>query len=80
MKCEELLKALNEYVDGNLSLPQCTDFEEHLTGCNPCQVVVDNIRGTIELYKDDKPYPMPEGFRLRLRTALRDSWERRFTK
>ena len=80
MKCEDLLKVLNEYVDGNLSLPQCADFEGHLAGCNPCQVVVDNIRGTIELYKDDKPYPMPEGFRLRLRTALRDSWERRFTK
>jgi predicted anti-sigma-YlaC factor YlaD len=80
MKCHDLLKALNEYIDGNKSLPLCAEFEDHLAGCNPCRVVVDNIRQTIELYKDDKPYPMPDEFRRRLHSSLKASWERHFVK
>ena len=50
MKCEELLALLNEYVDGSVDPAICETFEHHLKGCNPCQVVVDNIRQTITLY------------------------------
>ena len=50
MKCEELLALLNEYVDGTVDPAICTEFEKHLAGCNPCQVVVDNIRQTITLF------------------------------
>ena len=56
MKCEELLALLNEYVDGTVDPAICDEFENHLAGCNPCQIVVDNIRKTITLYKDGKPY------------------------
>ena len=44
MKCAELLALLNEYVDGTVDLSICEEFEKHMAGCNPCQVVVDNIR------------------------------------
>ena len=44
MKCAELLTALNEYVDGTVDPAICEEFEAHMAGCNPCQVVVDNIR------------------------------------
>ena len=50
MKCEELLAMLNEYVDGAVDPAICEEFEKHMAGCNPCQVVVDNIRQTITLY------------------------------
>ncbi len=62
MNCDELLKALNEYVDGEVDSAICQEFKEHLEGCNPCQIVVDNIRQTITLYRDGEPYPMPEEF------------------
>jgi hypothetical protein len=80
MTCEELLKALNEYVDGtlDLSLPECQRFAEHLAGCNPCQVVVDNIRQTISLYKAGEPYAMPLEFQARLHQTLRERWQARF--
>jgi hypothetical protein len=45
-----------------------------MAGCNPCQVVVDNIRQTITLYKEGKPYDLPIAFRQRLHTALRQRW------
>ncbi len=72
MKCEDLLQQLNEYVDGTLDPGFCDEFEKHLAGCNPCQVVVDNIRKTITLYKDGEPYELPIGFRDRLQRMLRE--------
>jgi anti-sigma factor RsiW len=78
MNCEELLKTLNEYVDGNVDLADCQQFEEHLAGCNPCQVVVDNIRKTITLYKAGEPYPMPPEFHETLHNTLRSRWREKF--
>ncbi len=80
MTCEELLQALNEYVDGRLDLTaaECQPFAEHLAGCNPCQVVVDNIRKTIKLCQAGEPYPMPPEFEVRLKQALRERWKAKF--
>lgn len=74
MTCEELLERLNEYVDGGVGPGICKDFEQHLAGCNPCQVVVDTIRGTITLYRDGAPVELPVGFRDRLHRAVREKW------
>jgi anti-sigma factor RsiW len=75
MKCEELLKMLNEYVDGTVDPAICEEFEQHMAGCNPCQVVVDNIRKTITLYKHGQPYELPVQFRSRLHVTLREKWK-----
>ena len=80
MTCEELLTAMNEYVDGtlDLSLAECQRFASHLADCNPCQVVVDNIRKTIRLYKDGEPYPIPPQCAERIGGALRAKWAATF--
>lgn len=75
MKCEELLAMVNEYVDGTVDPAIWEEFEKHMAGCNPCQVVVDNIRKTITLYKQGKPYDLPAVFRQRLHAALRQRWK-----
>ena len=75
MKCEEMLAKLNEYVDGTVDPAICEDFEKHMAGCNPCQVVGDNIRKTITLYKAGEPYELPIAFRDRLHNALREKWK-----
>jgi hypothetical protein len=74
MKCEELLAVLNEYVDGTIEPAICEEFEKHMAGCNPCQVVVDNIRKTITLYKAGQPYTLPVRFRDQLHQALQKRW------
>jgi anti-sigma factor RsiW len=74
MKCAELVATLNEYVEGTVDPAICEEFEKHMAGCNPCQVVVDNIRQTITLYKEGKPYELPVKFRQRLHSALRQRW------
>lgn len=78
MTCEEMLAALNDYVDGERLSGVCEKFAEHLAGCNPCQVVVDNIRQTISLYQDGEPYPVSAEFQQHLKECLRQRWEDKF--
>ncbi len=74
MKCEEMLAMLNEYVDGTIDPGICAEFEKHMAGCNPCQIVVDNIRQTITLYKNGQPVEIPAECRERLHAVLRQRW------
>jgi anti-sigma factor RsiW len=75
MKCSELLALLNEYVDGTVDPALCEEFERHMAGCNPCQVVVDNIRKTITLYRAGQPCELPPEFRERLHRVLQQRWK-----
>ena len=75
MKCAELLATLNEYVEGTVDPAICEEFEKHMAGCNPCQVVVDNIRKTITLYRNGEPYELPLRARKRLHECLRARWK-----
>ena len=72
MKCKDLLRMLNDYVDADIDPGVCKEFEKHLAGCNPCKVVVDNVRKTITLYKAESVYKLPVEFRKRLHKALRE--------
>jgi hypothetical protein len=74
MNCEELLAAMNEYVDGQVDSAVCQEFQRHLAGCNPCQVVVDNIRQTITLCKDGQAYEIPAPCREKLHQMLKHKW------
>ena len=66
MKCEELLAALGQYVDGELEPGICSPFQEHLKDCNPCRIVIDNIRQTIKLFKAEEPFELPPTLQQRL--------------
>jgi hypothetical protein len=75
MKCAELLTTLNEYVEGAVDPAICEEFGTHLARCNPCQVVVDNIRKTITLYREGRPHPLPVECHQRLHGAFGRRWE-----
>jgi len=75
MKCEDMLRMLNDYVDGDVDISVCKEFEKHLTGCDPCKVVVDTIRKTITLYKGSEVYEVPAEFHTRLYETLRRKWD-----
>ena len=72
--CGELLALLNAYVDGKVDPAVCKEMEAHLAQCNPCRVVVDNVRKTITLYRNDVPCELPLKFRNHLHDALRKCW------
>lgn len=75
MKCEDLLRMLNDYVDGDIDMTECEQFQKELDGCNPCKVVVDTISRTIRLYKDGAVYELSPKFHDKLHSALRDKWK-----
>ncbi len=78
MKCEDMLAALGDYVDGELDPGFCDEFEEHMAGCNPCVIVVDNLRNTIHAYSAGEPYDIPAEFHQRLSGVLKEAWRRKF--
>jgi anti-sigma factor RsiW len=75
MKCRDLLRMLNDYVDGDLDPGLCEEFEKHFAGCNPCKIVVDTVRRTIQVYRGARLCEMPLDFRERLRASLREKWK-----
>lgn len=80
MNCDDLLKQLNEYVDGNLDAGVCDEFKAHLMDCNPCQIVVDNIRDTIRLYKNGVEVELPSACREKLHGLLKARFQAKLAK
>lgn len=78
MKCQEILAALSDYIDGDLDLELCRALQKHLADCNPCRLVVDSVRHTITLYKSGRPVELPAELCERLRRALKERWELEF--
>lgn len=53
MKCDDLIRSLSDYIDGDIQPEICAALEEHLKGCKNCQIVVDTMKKTIYLYHDE---------------------------
>ena len=53
MKCNELIRSLGDYVDGDIDPEICAALEDHLKGCDNCKIVVDTIKKTIYLYHNE---------------------------
>lgn len=73
--CKQLVGTLSDYVDGTLNETLCADLEKHLQGCHNCQVVVNTLRKTIELYQlcsGDETIPNDVRARLFMRLDLED--------
>jgi anti-sigma factor RsiW len=69
--CHELLRTLSEYVDGTLDESFCQEIERHMADCERCQVVIDTLRKTVELYHQLPPAPpVPDSVRRRLFVRL----------
>jgi anti-sigma factor RsiW len=70
VKCKDFLKELNEYLDGNIDVQLKTELEEHLQWCHNCFVVCNTTQKTIEIYRDNDVYPLPEPIRDKLHQAI----------
>jgi anti-sigma factor RsiW len=68
--CQHLLGDLSDYLDSEVSAELCAEIEEHMDGCDNCQVVIDTLRKTIVLYRGMPQPDMPDGVRQRLYKAL----------
>ena len=74
MKCQELLRALNEHLDGETQSALCQALQEHLADCDTCRIVIDNIRQTITLYRNSEEASLPTGLHERILAIVRNRW------
>ena len=70
MKCKEFLKELNDFLDGSLDPKLKAELNEHLQWCHNCYVVCNTTQKTIEIYRENKVYELPEDLRTKLHSAI----------
>ncbi|HZU32960.1 MAG TPA: zf-HC2 domain-containing protein [Candidatus Angelobacter sp.] len=70
MKCTEFLKELTDYLDGKITESLRIELDEHLHWCKECHVVMNTTKKTIEIYRDNQVYELPDDLRNRLHQAI----------
>lgn len=70
MTCNEVIRELSEYLDGELDRTLAEDLRRHLECCEDCGIIVDTTRKTIKMYCDTEPAPLPPDVQERLQRAL----------
>ena len=70
MNCKEFLQELNDFLDGSMDAKLMAELKEYLTWCHHCHVVCDTTKKTIEIYKNNEVYSLPDDLRSRLHSAI----------
>ena len=74
MKCNDFLKVLVDYLEGDASLEIREEMNEHLQWCHDCHVILNTTQKTIEIYHNNEIFELPDGFpgefRVRLHSFL----------
>ena len=70
MKCKDFLNELNDFLDGSLDPKLKAELEEHLVWCHHCYVVCDTTKKTIQIYRENDVYELPDPIREKLQTAI----------
>ncbi|HVN77610.1 MAG TPA: zf-HC2 domain-containing protein [Terriglobia bacterium] len=76
MDCRRLLEELNLYIDGSLEKEICEQLEAHLQDCQRCRIVLDTIKKTITLFRDQEQVEIPLAVQERLHQAIRTHWHK----
>ncbi|HUB31007.1 MAG TPA: zf-HC2 domain-containing protein [Terracidiphilus sp.] len=70
MTCTEFLAQLDEMIDDTVTAAMRADLQEHLRGCEHCEVTLNTTRKTIEIYRSHEIYDLPTDLRERLHAAI----------
>ena len=70
MTCSEFLALLDELIDNEVSAQTRALLNEHLAGCEHCEVTLSTTRKTIEIYRSHEIYDLPSDLRERLHAAI----------
>ncbi len=70
MTCTEFLAQLDDLIDDVVTREMRADLQEHLRGCEHCEVTLNTTRKTIEIYRSHEIYDLPSGLRERLHSAI----------
>ncbi len=68
--CSEFLKELTDYLDNAMDAQTKAELEDHLQWCHNCYVICNTTKRTIEIYRGQDIYELPDDLRSRLRSAI----------
>jgi anti-sigma factor RsiW len=68
--CTEFLAQLDDLIDDAVTATMRADLQEHLRGCDHCEVTLNTTRKTIEIYRSHEIYDLPTDLRERLHSAI----------
>jgi anti-sigma factor RsiW len=68
--CTEFLALLDELIDDDVTNDTRAQLQEHLRGCEHCEVTLNTTRKTIEIYRSHEVYELPNSVRERLHSAI----------
>jgi Putative zinc-finger len=76
VNCEEVWRAISDYLDGEVAPDLRAAMEEHLRGCQKCSAILEGTRNVIGLYREDRMFEPPQGFSQRLHHRLEQNMPR----
>lgn len=71
MNCDDVIREISNYLDGELALSAKQDLEGHLDQCHDCKMVVSQTKLTVEVFCDSELVELPSDVKSRLHEALR---------
>jgi RNA polymerase sigma-70 factor, ECF subfamily len=71
LHCGEVLAELTEHLEGRLSRVQSLQMEEHLSGCDGCRRLGDEILGVVHALREMPEEPLAHEVEERLQAQLR---------
>ena len=70
MICSEFLVHLDDLLDGTVDPTLRAELDRHLVGCEHCTITVTTTRKTIEVYRSNVLYELPDSLRDRLQAVI----------
>jgi hypothetical protein len=64
------LALLDDLIDDTVAAKMRADLQDHLRGCEHCEVTLNTTRKTIEIYRSHEIYDLPTDLRERLHAAI----------
>jgi anti-sigma factor RsiW len=61
---------LDELIDDAVTPQTRAQLQQHLDGCEHCEVTLNTTRKTIEIYRSHEVYELPNSVRQRLHDAI----------
>jgi len=68
--CEEVLQALTDFLEQDLTEELRARIEAHLRGCHRCTAAYDGVRNVLRLVADHRVLELPAGFTERLHNRI----------
>jgi hypothetical protein len=68
--CSEFLLHLDDLLEESLTPELRVELEAHLVTCEHCTITVTTTRKTIEVYRSNVIYELPNSLRDRLQAAI----------